>query len=422
MRRAGPASVAVLSSASGGGAGIAAHRLAEALSAHPGLAADFLDIPTLGGPLPQDAAPHASLSARTVSDTHFTLEYPGFQRGWLLGMLAGYDLVNVHWASCLVALGELHALAASGRPMLFWLHDFHYITGGCHYPAGCAGFARDCRGCPQLDMSRASPVTVSRNLAIKREIFARPNVHLTAPSRFLRDAAVGAGIVPADRAHVLRNPYRPLGPVPDMPATTGRRRVLLIADSLDEGRKNMSGALQALDLAAGRAAAAGQGGLVVDIVGTAGAALRRELAGMRFAHLLHGRIADHAALSDLLAQADILLTCSREDNWPNILVEAGSYGVMPVVGPGHGCAEFVRHYGFGKVARDYAPESFARALTAALAAALAGPGRQGAGQDRRSAAAAIRADHAPEQVAGQVAALLARLAAAQSPQEAGEAV
>lgn len=409
-----PLSVAVLSSASGGGAGIAARRLAEALTARPGMQADFIDIAGLGEALPQEVAPHESYSARTLSDTHFTLEYPGFHRGWLVGMLAGYDLVNVHWASHLVALGELHALACAGRPILFWLHDFHYITGGCHYPAGCEGYLRDCRGCPQLDTARASPLTVARNLAVKRAIFARPNVHLAAPSRFLRDAAVAAGIVPDGRAHLLRNAYRPLGPVPArQEGARAQRRVLLIADSLDEGRKNMAGALQALELAA----AARPGRLVVDIVGRGTDALRRDLAALSFPNLLHGRITDHAALSTLLAQADVLLSCSREDNWPNILVEAGSYGVPAVVGPGHGCAEFVRHYGFGRIAPDYAPDSFARALLMLLEG---GPEESGPAA-RHRAATAIRADHAPERVAADVAALLDSLCGRGAPRPEREA-
>lgn len=394
----GPTRVAVLSSASGGGAGIAALRLAQALEAHPGLGADFIDIARLGESLPLPASPQTSLSNRRLTDTHFTLEHLGYCRGWLVELLSGYDLVNVHWSSYLISLAELHALAVAGRPMLFWLHDFHYITGGCHYPAGCEGFHSDCRGCPQLDVARANPVAVSRALAVKRAIFAHSNVHLTAPSRFLRDQAVAAGIVPAARAHVLRNAYQPL-PVA-MPERTAARRILLIADSLAEGRKNMRVALQALAALAaapGTAQVAGAG-VVVDIVGKVTEDLQRLLVDLRLPHAQHGRIRDHAALSRLLARADVLLTCSTEDNWPNILVEAGCHGCMPVVGPGHGCAEFVRQYGFGRVAADYAVESFVAALLSALA-----------GLDpaaRRAAAVAIRRDHAPERVAAQFIALL----------------
>ena len=388
-------SVAVLSSAGGGGGGIAALRLAQALNAHGALQADFIDIAGLGEALPAHAAPFESFSNRIVTDTHFTAEHPGFSRGWMVGMLARYDVVNVHWASYLVSLGELHALAMAGRPMLFWMHDFHYITGGCHYPAGCDGFLRDCRGCPQLDIRRSNPAVTARALAVKREIFARPNVHLSAPSAFLRDRAVAAGIVPAARAHVIRNAYAPLAPFDaDRPPGV---RVLLIADSLAEQRKNMGLALEVL---AQVAAQHPPGGMVVDIVGQAPPPLCARLAEGGVPHVLHGRVTDHAALTAILARSDVLLSCSLEDNWPNILVEAGCYGAMPVVGPGHGCAEFVRRYGFGHVTEDYTAAAFVRALRAALA------GCAGGAAQRARAAAAIRAEHDPARIAQAFAAFL----------------
>ena len=379
-------SVAVLSSASGGGGGIAARRLCDALDGAEGLSADFIDIATLGQALPPAVSPMESLSNRRLSDTHFTLEHPGFQRGWMVGMLARYDLINVHWASYLVALAELHELAMAGRPILFWLHDFHYLTGGCHYPAGCEGFVHDCRGCPQIDTGRASSTAPVRSLAIKRAIFACPNVHLTAPSQFLGARAVAAGIVPPERTHVLRNAYVPLADTAPRPS---QGRLLLIADSLAEGRKNMG---LALDVLAAVAAAMPPGGMCVDIVGHAPDELRRRLATGQVPHVLHGRITDHARLTGILAQADVVLTCSNEDNWPNVLVEAGSYGAVPVVGPGHGCAEFVRSYGFGEVASAYSVPAFAVAVRQALGHAAGDP------EGRHRAATAIRADHAPDKV------------------------
>ena len=387
--------IAVVSSAPNGGAGIAAARLAAALAASGRMQADFIDIATLGETLPEAVSPEGSLSNRALSDTHFTLEHPGFQRGWLTGLLARYDLINVHWASRLVALAELHALAMAGRPMLFWVHDFHYITGGCHYPAGCTGFLRDCRACPQIDIARAPAGAPARALAVKREIFARPNVHLAAPSRFLRDQAVAAGIVPPARAHVQRNAYVPLAPAAVRP---GAGRVLVIADSLAEGRKKMGLALEAL---AAVAATLPPGRMLVDVVGHTPEAMRARLIAGGVAHVLHGRIGDHARLTGLLAQADVVLSCSDEDNWPNVLVEAGCYGVLPVVGPGHGCAEFVRTYGLGVVAAEYTVPAFARALRTALS--TGDPG------GRHRAALTIRADHGPERVAARFGDLMSAM-------------
>lgn len=393
--------IAILSSASGGGAGIAAKRLSEALRDHSGRHVDFVDGRILGEYVPQDVAPQVNYSNQTISDTHFTFEHPGFCRGWLVEMLAGYDVVNVHWSTYLTSLAELEALARRGKPMIFTLHDFHWITGGCHYPATCDRLAQGCLSCPQLDRTRGAPGVIARNLRLKREIMARPNVHVLAPSQWLRDIAVRVGAVPADRAHVLRNPYAPLRPATPERAPGTAMRILLIADSLHEGRKQMRLALDALKaFFAARNPSAPK--VEVDVVGQADDALKRYLTDAGIPHLRHGRVTEHLHLTGILSRSDLLLTCSNEDNWPNILVEAGSYGCLPVVGPGHGCEEFVRSYGFGKVAQDYTVSAFHKALDEAIASRSL--------EKAMIAQAAIRNDHSPELAAVNFEAILKQVA------------
>jgi hypothetical protein len=380
-------SVAILSSASGGGAGIAAKRMANALDAEDDFSVDFVEGKKLGELLPQSVSPQDNLSNRTISDTHYTLEYPGFSRGWLVNLLRGYDVVNVHWATFLIGLAELDAVSRAGKPMLFMMHDFHYITGGCHYPATCQQLKRGCVACPQLDRRRAPLSVIPRNLQIKAEILSRPNVHMMTPSHYLADTAVATGIIPASRMHVLRNPYEPLREPTDF-SSAGPIRILLIADSLAEGRKNMRLALDSLATFMRESVAQGLNvDVMVDLVGQSNDELVQRLKRGGIPHKLHGRVTDHAVLTEILSESDIMLTCSNEDNWPNILVESGSYGCIPVVGPGHGCEEFVRRYNFGAIARDYSVPAFVEGLFGAI-------GQLDANR-RRQALDQIREDHKP---------------------------
>ena len=398
--------LAILSSASAGGAGIAARRLATALRDHGEIETDFIDSASLGGFLPPDVARQTSFSNHAISDTHFSYEYPGFARGWLIRMLGGYDVLNIHWATYLLSLGELDALSRAGKPMFFTLHDFHYLTGGCHYPAACTGFEAGCHNCPQVDRTRIAPPRIARNQAIKREIFARPNVHLIAPSAWLRDRAVTAGIVPRARAHVLRNPYAPAR-APLLHRKRDPLRILLIADALHEGRKQMPLALEALaHLMAAHRAAGASGSIKVDLVGKSDADLLARLEASGVPHTAHGRLTDRDRLAQIFARTDLLLTCSNEDNWPNILVEAGAYGAVPVVGPGHGCAEFVQRYNFGQIASAYTPAAFAEAMMRGIEAWN--------DETCRQALEKIRADHTPQGAAREMQALI-RAAQPQTP-------
>ena len=394
-KSAKPIRVAILSSAGAGGGGIAARRMADALATIPNVTADFLTGDELGGFLPPAVAPMKNMSNRRSTDTHFTLEYPGYRRDWVVDFLAQYDVINIHWASYLVSLAELDALAGMGKTLLFMLHDFHYITGGCHYPAGCNRMTTGCLSCPQIDSAQGNPSFIPANLRIKQDIFRHANVQLLAPSRFLRDRAVQTGIVPEDRAHVLRNPYRPEQAHKPRPGD-GTTRILLIADTLAERRKGMALALDSLnELAARLRTRSPAKKVMVHIVGAPDEALTQAMADFQLPHHLHGRITEHPKLVNVVAICDLLLTCSFEDNWPNVLVESGAYGCLPVVGPGHGCEEFVRHYKVGQVASDYSPGAFVEALTAAMTGMLPPAGR-------REFATQIRGEHQPHAVARQL--------------------
>lgn len=383
--------IAVLSSASGGGAGIAARRVTDALNMDDGIRADFIDRNALSCRLPDDAAPQRNMSNRRVTNTHFTVEYPGYVRGWLIDLLKTYDVINVHWSSYLIGLAELDELSRSGMPMLFTLHDYYYITGGCHYPAGCGRYISACMPCPQVDHNDCSKHVIAENLQWKRRIFARPNVHLAAPSRFLVNEALKSGIVPESRTHVLRNPYVPEKGI-EPTYNAGIPRIVLIADSLAESRKGMQLAVDSLAEAYRRLFEEGarETPFIVDIIGNVDPLLQGVLERSGLAFVLHGKITVHQDLAKLIASCECLLTCSFEDNWPNVLVEAGAYGVIPVVGPGHGCEEFVREFGTGEVASEYTAAAFAEAVISAMY-------RRRLGQIDIFLQSVIRA-HAPEQV------------------------
>lgn len=357
--------IAILSGATGGGAGIAAQRLVSALNENLDVKAEFINIGAIGEPVPQDVAPTVSFSNRILTNTQFTVEYPGHVRGWLVDLLAQYDLLNVHWSTYLLSIAELDELSRRGIPMLFTLHDYYYITGGCHYPAGCERFLDVCGSCPQVDGDACNSAFVPVNQKIKRRIFARPNVHLSAPSEYLVNQALAAGMVPPERAHVLRNPYKPVVEIkPEQQAAP--IRIVLVADLLTESRKGMRLAVEALSEASRRLLDMGQPGFVVDVVGKARSGLDMYLAEADFRYEQHGHIQDHGELARIYSKANYLLSCSYDDNWPNTLVEAGAYGCIPIVGPGHGCEEFVTKFRCGYVSNFYSPDAFAETILCAV--------------------------------------------------------
>ena len=355
--------IAILSSASAGGAGIAAYRIFEALSSTHQNNIDFFDITALGA-VDQSISPQRSATNNRITNTHFTFDYATESRQWVINLLSKYDVINIQWASYLISTSEILALAKLGKKILFTLHDFYYITGGCHYPAGCLGYLNGCHACPQVDENICDQSTVQDSLIIKHTIFSHANVHLSAPSAFITESAIRSEIVPRNRAHVLRNAYTPI-----LNANTEKPEnsytLLLIADTFDEERKGLALAVESIKNAASALCTNTRefqlhlvGGLDVEVI------KRLDNTGVKV--ISHGHIKQHEKLVDIFQQCQFVLSCSYEDNWPNILVESASYGCIPIVGHWHGCEEFTSTFSTGVVADNYSANSFAKAIVSAF--------------------------------------------------------
>jgi glycosyltransferase involved in cell wall biosynthesis len=356
--------IAILSSASAGGAGIAAFRIYQSFCDTTDHEVDFFDINAFGESVEQSISPQISATNSKVTNTHFTVDYASDVRQWVIDLLSEYDVLNVQWASYLISLAEINELAKLGKKIIFTLHDFNYITGGCHYPAGCLGYLKNCVGCPQVNENLCSQQTVIATNKIKREIFSYKNVYLTAPSAFIVENAIRAGIVPRERAHVLRNAYAPICEF-EFKIVTKSKSILLIADSFDEQRKGLVLAVDSLKIAA-KTFKETNTTVTLHLVGGLDSEVIKRLDGSGIKIVTHGHIKEHKKLVDIFKKCDFMLTCSYEDNWPNILVESGSYGCIPIVGKWHGCEEFIQKFELGFIADNYLPEAFARSINTAV--------------------------------------------------------
>jgi len=363
---------------------------------------DLIDIAALGA-VSQDIAPQRSITNGRWSNTQFTLDRATSVREWVLRLLDGYDVVNLHWTTFLLSAAEVAALAGLGTPVLVTMHDFNHVTGGCHYPAGCTGLYSGCHTCPQLDPEAWSATDVARVKWLKNLAARHRNVHLAAPSRYVLDAAAHASGVPPLRQHLLRNPYEPMRDVKPAGNPDRDLSVLLVADTLAERRKGAALAAESLQLF--QAMSSHRDRLRIHVAGNADPALLRSLAATGADLRVHGRVTRHEVLASIYADSDVQLSTSHEDNWPNVLVEAGAYGCLAIVGPGHGCAEFAQQYPPCRTVRDYSPAAFAEAL-----AELAGSDPEPLAAARAAFVDAVRRDHASARVAADYTAVLQQVA------------
>jgi len=113
------------------------------------------------------------------------------------------DIINLHWVAGYQSPITLHKLFATGKPVIWTLHDQWAFTGGCHYTAGCEKFQDDCVACPQLtddEYDVAAAVLKDRRVHL-RDV----KLVVVTPSRWLASCARDSQLFQHLRVEVI--PY-----------------------------------------------------------------------------------------------------------------------------------------------------------------------------------------------------------------------
>lgn len=250
-------------------------------------------------------------------------------------ILDEFDIFNIHWVAGFLAPHNVVEFLATGKPAILTLHDMLNFTGGCHYSAGCHGYRDRCTPCPQLDDDVLN--LASWTLDQKRRLFQADNVAAIAPSRWLADCAARSGVFAPENIFVIPNAvdtdvFRPtrkpiakesLGIEPSI------KTLLFGSENNREHRKGFDLLIAMLhrlksDPRSGPLLAEQRIRILVFGEGT------EELLATGIPITNLGTIRNDSRLSIIYSAADLLILASREDNLPNIMLEAMSCAT-PVV-------------------------------------------------------------------------------------------
>lgn len=277
----------------------------------------------------------AYIAARrtAVSNTSFSTQIAGFDLA-ALPIMQTYDIINIHWTGSMMTPSGLGRLIDLGVPVAFTLHDMAHFTGGCHYSAGCKGFEATCEACHQVTQDELG--LIPHSLREKRKYYHRAHVEAISPSTWLAREA--------DASQVFHNPVRVISNSIEIDVFKPRDRHL-IREQLglkDDTKALLFGVYDNQERRKGY-------DHLVDV-------LKRSLRYPSFAHLAEedrlrfitfgksqadlealgvplldlGWISDDSGLSEIYSAADLCILPSREDNQPNIMLEAMACGT-PIV-------------------------------------------------------------------------------------------
>lgn len=332
-----------------GGAAIAARRIMNALTKN-GVEATMLVRDAAGGdervtPLPRSPllrwnflAERLQIAASNGFSRRRLFEIDTATHGTDITRLDCFrraDIVHLHWVNQgFLSLRGLRKIAASGKPVVWTLHDMWPFTGICHTALDCRRWTEGCGACPVLN--RPAEADLSRRTYLRKaRLYASGTFHFVACSRWLASLAQAAPLLRGQPVTSIPNPIdtgffspadqgaarRSLG-LPE-----NRTLLLFAAYKATDKKKGTDYLREALtEVARRRPRLVPRLGLIV-----AGREAEQLAGAMPVEVFPQGYVGDEAGMRRLYRSADLLLMPTLADNLPNTIVEAMACGV-PCVG------------------------------------------------------------------------------------------
>ncbi|MBR1875795.1 MAG: glycosyltransferase [Lachnospiraceae bacterium] len=234
------------------------------------------------------------------------------------------DAVILHWVNSFISYSGVKSLCKTGKPVIWVMHDMWPYTGGCHYGYGCERYENGCGQCPIAGSKRRNDIS-SVNFRIKKKMFSMPNLTIVSPSRWNIECAKKSAVMTGLEKYVINNPidkkiYHPGTNVSKLKRKLGLpedKKIILfgaMGDSVHkwEGIRMIKEALEILPLSLRRE-------LMLIVFGNGkGLDLTDFPADTRGLGFING----DRHLASLYAMADVFVSPSVADNYPNTLLEA----------------------------------------------------------------------------------------------------
>lgn len=275
----------------------------------------------------------------------------------LMGKMAGFGWVDVFpfelfsfrflWRCLRSDVIHFHDISATVSPITLWvlsqfkpvvwtLHDASVITAGCIQPIDCVRFVQGCGNCPQLGRwpleSRVDRTHFLRRL--RRFFISKSHIRFVAPSAWLSTWVTDELNIRVRKIHNgIDSPLFIRSNTPDNPVPVSDKQTILIMSS------NLDTPLKGTDIAIEAIKQLPCENYRVLVVGNS------EIIPALQDYEVHylGYIKQEKEKADVFALSDLLLFCSRAENYPTLLLESLICG-CPVVAMDVGGVKEILHH------------------------------------------------------------------------------
>lgn len=248
------------------------------------------------------------------------------------------DVIIFHWVnSWFLSVKDIGRILSSGKKVFWFMHDMWPITGGCHHAMDCDKYKDLCFSCPMIRGLKIPDIARIQFDKKMKDWVGVEKLHTITPSRWLADRIKESRLMGNCPVSVVRNKID-TGKFDIRNKQEARMRLGLPLDKklVLFGAETISSPYK--------------GWKYIDEI------LKRNHEGVEFViygglknklpnyvSKVHnmGRISDLDKLVDLYNAADVFITPTLADNYPNVIVEAQACGLPTVSFPTGGVVEMI---------------------------------------------------------------------------------
>ena len=272
------------------------------------------------------------------------------------------DVIHIHWINQgFLSLDEIARIIASGKRVVWTLHDLWPATAICHYPGDCVKYRTGCSACPMLNPNPL--VDLAAKVARRKGKIDWRRVTFVGCSEWIARTASESVWLREARFVSIPNPidttlFRPIDrreARQRLGLPEEKRLILFAAAKLSDTRKGAMFLLEACHLLAAEM----EGEMEIILMGSDATELSA-LSPVPVRAL--GYISGAEKLAEAYSCADLFVIPSLEDNLPNTIMEAMTCGTPCVGFRTGGIPEMIDHEVNGYVAASRDSADLARGI------------------------------------------------------------
>jgi len=277
------------------------------------------------------------------------------------------DVIHLHWVNQgFLSLKSLQKIIATGKPIVWTMHDMWPCTGICHHSEACDLFHTHCHNCPLLYKGAAAHDLSYQVFKKKLDIVGKSNISFVTCSHWLEQQAQQSKLLAGKQITAIANPidvklYHPMDrwKVREKYRLPQEKKLILFTSlKVTDKRKGIQYLIEAcqriVDL---HPSLAKEYGVVV--IGE-----ESEWAEQQFPFPVYAirYCKEEKELVKLYNAVDVFVTPSLQENLPNTIMEAMACGIPCVGFNVGGISEMIDHKENGYVATLQSSNDLAKGI------------------------------------------------------------